>query len=118
MNRRQAREEAFKLLFQFEINEQSFDLNRLPSNYFQEVVANCMEKSDDIDQQIRKYALNWTLERIAPVEKTILRIAIYEIIYMDEIPKAVSINEAVELAHKYGDDNSSKFINGILSKVE
>ena len=66
---------------------------------------------------LKEHLTNLTIDRIALVEKTILRIAIYEIKHVDDVPTAVSINEAVELAHKYGDEKSGKFINGVLAKL-
>lgn len=60
---------------------------------------------------------NWTIDRIASIERTVLRMSVYEIEYLDDIPISVTINEAVELANKYGDENSGKFVNGVLSKI-
>ena len=67
-----------------------------------------------IDDYIRKYAKGWSLERMARVDLAIIRLALYELLFMDDIPISVSINEAVELAKKYGNEKSSSFINGIL----
>lgn len=117
MNRRQAREEAFKLLFQLEINDQQEISEKWDNSYIKTVVPGVMDHKLAIDKQITNQLINWSFERIAPVEKTILRIAIYELNEMEDIPSAVSINEAVELAHIYGDEKSSKFINGVLSKI-
>lgn len=114
-NRRSAREEAFKLLFQMEINEE-FDLEKKAS-FTKKLLTGVMEHKNTIDQLIEEHLINWSFERIPLVDKSILRIAIYEILFEDDIPYAVSINEAVELAHTYGDDSSSKFINGILSNI-
>ena len=70
-----------------------------------------------IDSIMSENLQNWTLNRVASVERTILRIATYELRYMEDIPNNVSINEAVELGNTYGDDKSGKFINGVLSKI-
>lgn len=113
--RRKAREEAFKLLFQNEMNEQSED--SYDNDFVKQLVTGVHHEMEKIDSIIEKYLINWTLERISLVDKAILRIALYEIIFIEDIPHAVSINEAIELAHKYGDENSSKFINGILSEI-
>src|SRR5699024_6424273 len=72
---------------------------------------------NEIDEIIGNHLENWTLDRIAAVEKTILRIATYELNYVPEVPDRVAINEAVELAKKFGDEKSSKFVNGVLSKM-
>lgn len=114
-SRRQARELAFQILFQLDLNE---DVQSKEKNIFtQTLIKGVIQYKESLDQLIAKYLINWTIDRIALVDKTILRIALYEIIYIEDIPYAVSINEALELAHKYGDEHSSKFINGILSKI-
>ncbi len=71
----------------------------------------------EIDQKILKYASNWNLNRMAFIDRNILRIGIFELLYTKDIPSKVSINEAIELAKKYGDIESSKFVNGILDKA-
>lgn len=117
MNRRQAREEAFKLLFQMEMNEgQSIEDIQI-DDFTKQIVTGVTNEKDKVDQIIADHLENWSLNRIAFVEKAILRIATYEITFMEDIPVGVSINEAVELAHTYGDEKSSKFINGVLSKI-
>lgn len=119
MKRHQAREETFKILFQLDVNDQQPEMEEalLEDKYLQTVLKGIKQEQPNIDQRITEQLINWTFSRISLVDKTILRIAVYEIIYMDDIPHAVSINEAVNLAHKYGDDKSSKFINGVLSKI-
>ena len=72
---------------------------------------------DDIGALIKKYARNWVLERMASLDRNILRIAIFEIMYAEDIPPKVSINEAIELAKKYGDVESPRFVNGILDGI-
>ncbi len=72
---------------------------------------------NEIDKTIKHYTDNWSLERITNIDRNLLRIAIYEILYMKDIPKSVSINEAVELAKKYGTKNSFSFVNGVLGKI-
>jgi len=117
MNRSQAREEAFKLLFQIEMNEeQSIEYTEI-DDFTKQIVTGVREEMNTIDQIISNHLEHWSFQRIAYVEKAILRIATYEINYMEDIPVAVSINEAIELAHSYGDDQSGKFINGVLSKI-
>jgi len=114
-SRRKAREEAFKMLFQIDVNE---DIEpNFVSPFTERIVQGVIEHKDKIDRLIEKYLINWTLERISLVDKTLLRMAIYEICFEDDVPFAVSINEAVELAHKYSDEKSGKFINGVLSNI-
>ena len=73
--------------------------------------------SKDIDQKISDYATNWQIRRMAIIDRNIMRIGLYELKYTTDIPPKVAINEAVELAKKYGDLESSKFVNGILDKI-
>lgn len=72
---------------------------------------------DDLDEIITKYADNWELKRMATIDRNVLRVAVYELLYMPETPPKVAINEAIELAKKYGDKDSGKFVNGILDKI-
>ena len=72
---------------------------------------------DDIDRSISKYATNWQLKRMAVIDRNILRLGVFELQYAEDIPPKVTINEMVELAKKFGDLESSKFVNGILDKI-
>lgn len=72
---------------------------------------------DEIDQAIIKVAPDWPIEQVAHIDKAILRLAIYEILHNEDIPPKVAINEAVELAKTFGNDNSSKFVNGVLGTI-
>jgi N utilization substance protein B len=76
-----------------------------------------VEHQQEIDELLRNHLEKWTLDRVATVDRVILRIAVYEMKYEEEIPTSVTLNEAIELAKTFGDDQSSKFINGVLSKV-
>lgn len=124
MKRRTAREKAFKILFQLDINddepkEMIKALLESEENdaFLKSLVQGVTEHREEIDAIISKNLENWTLQRIASVERTILRIAAFEITFMEDIPNNVAINEAVELGNTYGDDKSGKFINGVLSKI-
>jgi len=124
MKRHAAREKAFQLLFQLDINQNeprkaldTFFESNDHDVFLSSLVEGVITHIDEIDKIIAENLENWSLNRIATVEKTILRMAAFEITYLDDIPKAVSINEAVELANKYGDEKSGKFINGVLSKL-
>jgi N utilization substance protein B len=84
--------------------------------------ANCLVEGvlknlEEIDNIIKRYAYHWSLDRIATVDRNILRFAIYEILYLKDIPAKVTINEAIEVTKKYADQGSSAFINGILDKI-
>lgn len=117
MSRREAREEAFKILFQNEINEeQVIELENL-NEFTTQIIEGFLHNKTKVDQMISDHLKNWTIHRIALVEKAILRVSTFEMMYIEDIPVGVSINEAIELAHKYGDEKSGKFVNGVLSKI-
>ena len=85
--------------------------------YMNTICENLKENKDKIDELINKYANNWSVNRMPKVDLSILRLAICELIFIQEIPSKVSINEAIELAKLYCDDKAPKFINGILGSV-
>ncbi|GGJ47376.1 transcription antitermination factor NusB [Virgibacillus salexigens] len=123
MNRHTAREKALQILFQLDINDNQpietmnhFLENETKDAFLTILVEGVAKHKVEIDDLISEKLENWTIDRIASVEKTILRIAIFELNYLEDIPTNVSINEAIELGNTYGDDNSGKFINGVLSK--
>lgn len=118
MKRSVAREEAMKFLFQHELNAQDIDDIQLSDPFLNKIVLGVMAHQSEINDMISKYLKQWTIDRISKIDKVILSIATYEIKYIEEIPPAVSINEAVELAKKYGDEHASKFINGVLSNIQ
>ena len=89
----------------------------IDKNYMATICENVKENKEQIDELINKYAKNWSVSRMPKVDLSILRLAICELIFIDEIPNKVSINEAIELAKLYCDDKSPKFINGILGSV-
>jgi N utilization substance protein B len=82
------------------------------------LIRGTIQHRDALDAQIKKYARNWELHRIAAVDRNILRLAIFEMLYRDDIPPVVSINEAVDIAKKFSTQDSGKFVNGILDKVK
>lgn len=117
MSRKIAREEAFKALFQYNMNEDEVHIDATMDEYTKRLITGVIERLDDIDQTIRANLKRWSFSRIAFVEKTLLRIAVYELLYEDDIPVGVAMNEAIELAHIYGDTDSGKFINGVLANI-
>ncbi len=127
-SRKLAREMAVEFLFQIEfqkadIKEQVEDFldslqpENFDKNYFFEIVNGVLNCQAEIDELISKNAKDWTIDRIAKVDLAILRVAIYEIRHREDIPVGVSINEAVEIAKKFGTDESGKFINGLLAQI-
>jgi transcription antitermination protein NusB len=82
------------------------------------LIRGTLEHEADLDTQIKKYAKNWDIHRMAVVDRNILRLAIYEMLFRDDIPPVVSINEAVDIAKRFSTEESGKFVNGILDKVK
>lgn len=128
MSRRAAREVAIRALFQIDVGrskpERAIEYNvqemGLPPEYVpfaRRLVEGALAHLDEIDAIIEESAINWSIERMANTDRNILRMAIYEILYEEDVPGSVSINEAVELAKKYGDADSGRFVNGILGHV-
>jgi N utilization substance protein B len=85
--------------------------------YAQELVAGVAANQSRIDEVLASYAQDWTLDRMPPVDRSVLRLALYELMWCDDIPAAVAIDEAVELAKSLSTDASSGFVNGVLSRV-
>lgn len=123
-----ARECALQLLYQWDLTKappvESLDLfwtdrPEEPSvrEFATQLVQGAIEHGAVIDEALQKYAENWELGRMAVVDRNILRLGTYELLFVDDIPAKVTINEAVELAKRFGDVDSSKFINGILDKI-
>ena len=106
--------EGMKLVIEFRAGEE--ELAARDSKYLEELVNSVVDNQAAIDERIGKYSIGWDVSRLGKVERAILRLAIAEMLYMTDIPVSVSINEAVLLAKKYGADQASKFINGILGK--
>ena len=129
--RRQARIKALQLLYRWEMTgyEPSGRLfpdfwsmygDRLPAaarEYAEELVCGYLEHRDSIDRWIQEVAQNWRLERMAHVDRNLLRIAAYEILYREDVPVLVSIDEAVEIARRFGSEASAAFVNGILDAL-
>lgn len=126
MTRKQAREEAFILIFEKQFNDDSISdildtaievRDITPDDYIKTVFSGVFEAVEEIDSIISENAVGWSIKRISKSALAILRLAIYEIKYVESIPVSVSINEAVELAKKYSTPEDASFINGILSSV-
>ena len=85
--------------------------------FVRELVSGVIQNKEKIDNSIKSFAPAWPIEQIAVIDRNILRLAIFEILFDNKVPVKVAINEAVELAKKFGSDNSSKFVNGVLGSV-
>lgn len=93
------------------------DISAEDKKYITEVTEGVAEKLEELDEKIKPYLKGWTMDRIGKTDLAILRLAVYEIFYRDDIPYKVSINEAVELAKSFCDDSSPSFINGVLAGI-
>lgn len=130
MNRRSLREQVFKLLFRVEFNEkeemdeqchlflehEDVEMSEKDEVHIVEKYKAIHEKLEEIDVLINEKAKGWNTDRMGKVDLTIIRLAVYEMKYDDTIPDGVAINEAVELAKMYGQDESAGFVNGVLAK--
>ncbi len=127
-HRHKAREIALQGLYMYEtVGSTPAELSSLDwrekdvpddTKYFAiSIINGSIEKIEAIDNIIRKYSKNWKFERMSAIDKSILRLSIYTLLYLPEIPGSVTINEAVELAKEFSGDNSGQFINGILDAV-
>jgi len=125
IRRRLARELVMKILFQVDVGklpleeakELAFEeVNVAPEDrrYIEDVCDGVLAHQSQLDQIIRDLAEGWRLERMANVDRNVLRIALYEILYRDDVPDVVAVNEAVEIAKKYSTEESGRFVNGIL----
>ena len=129
MDRSLAREIAMKMLYAaslggeesmtdiLEQSEQADTLADSDKTFLENLVFGVRERQEELDGVISQYAQGWALNRLAKVDLTILRMAIYEILYMPEIPVGATVNEAVELSKRFCEDKSPGFINGILGSV-
>jgi len=128
MGRRASREAAMKLLYQLEIQRDDRDeqintvledgsFTESDKKYIRDIVDGVSEKINILDSIIEKYAMGWKINRMSKIDLSILRIGIYEILYREDIPYSVSVNEAVELAKKYSNEDAGAFVNGLLAKV-
>jgi transcription antitermination factor NusB len=126
--RSKAREVALCLLYQIEVAK--VDSHQACQNYlvdypqcqevidfFTALVKGVGDNLKAIDSLIKKYVKNWEIERMAAIDRNILRLACFELLFLEEIPPKVSINEAIELAKRFGDIDSPRFINGVLDKI-
>ena len=130
MNRRTLREQVFKLLFRVEFNtkeemeeqcrlfleHEDIEIAEQDADYIVGKYTAIHEKLEEVDDMINEKARGWSTDRMGTVELTIIRLAVYEMKYDETVPEGVAINEAVELAKKFGQDESAGFVNGVLAK--
>ncbi len=139
MSRTLAREDAFKLIFEMRTSNKSPEsiiaylcetaqvnnemwaqesVSRENMDYIQVVVNGIEDNTTEINEKISSKLRKWTIERLSKVNLALLQLGTYELLYMDDVPDKVAINEAVELAKKYGGEESAAFVNGVLGAIE
>ena len=130
MNRRSLREQVFKLLFRVEFNEkeemeeqchlflehEELEMSEEEETHIVEKYKAIHDRLEEIDSMINEKAKGWNTDRMGKVDLTVIRLAVYEMKFDESIPDGVAINEAVELAKMYGQDESAGFVNGVLAK--
>ncbi len=127
--RRRSRQFALQVLYQLDVTKQDalkavaqwkehFSPNEEKDEFVERIVLGVLGHCQEIDRLIEQYSENWRLERMTIVDRNILRMAIFELLYCEEIPPKVTMNEAVDLGKKYGSEDSGSFINGILDRIQ
>ncbi len=117
-----------QVLFQIDINADDsteaielfckhFEVSRKAKPFFLQLVDGVKARQDEIDGLIKRFSDNWKISRMSGMDRNILRVAVYELLYCDDIPAKVSINEAIDIGKKFGTDQSPPFINGILDSI-
>ena len=126
-SRHQARERALQILFQYDIHgkpglwldvfwKENKSTDEVKA-FAEQLVEGVLTKKKELDGLIGKYATNWKVSRMPIVDRNILRVGTYELLWMEDVPAKVSVNEAIELAKSFGDDEASKFVNGLLDQI-
>ncbi len=129
MSRRKARETAFKVLFQVDQVKaeprQSFEyllaeapMTESESAFSWTLVEGCMNNLKEIDEKIARSSNEWAIDRMSSVDRNLMRIAAYEILFIEDASPVVAINEAIEMSKRYGEENSASFVNAILDRIK
>lgn len=127
-NRRRSRELAMQALFQMDISGdhsreaielfcEHFEVPKKAKPFFLRLVEGVTACQDELDRLIERFSDNWKISRMSGMDRNIMRVAVYELLYCDDIPPKVSINEAIDIGKKFGTEHSSAFINGILDSI-
>jgi len=127
--RRRSREFALQVLYQLEITKQgalqaivqlkeNFSPEEGEDEFAKRMILGVMERRQEIDRLIEERSENWRLDRMTIIDRNILRIAIFELLYCSEVPPKVTLNEAIDLGKRYGSEESGSFINGILDRIQ
>jgi N utilization substance protein B len=127
--RRKSRESALQVLYQLNITKQEataaftqfeehFLPDGVPEDFVKRLVHGVLEHRPELDRLIEQYSEHWRIDRIDMIDRNILRMALFELLYCEEIPPKVTINEAIDLGKRFGSEDSGSFINGILDRVQ
>ncbi len=126
-SRHQSRERALQILFQYDIHGKpgvwldefwnQCEATEDVRGFAEELVRGVLEHRAELDALLGRYATNWKVSRMQVVDRNILRLGIYELLWRDDVPAKVTMNEAIELAKDFGDDEAARFVNGVLDKV-
>jgi len=126
-SRHQSRERALQILFQYDIHgkpgvwlDEFWNQCKASDEvkaFAEKLVQGVLERKKELDSLIGRYATNWKVSRMQVVDRNILRLGAYELLWLDDMPAKVTMNEAIELAKDFGDDEAAKFVNGVLDKV-
>lgn len=126
--RRKSRESALQVLYQWDIEQHDDQkgsahikehslVKEGKDPFLEQIIQGVLDHCQEIDHLIDRYSENWRLDRITPIDRTILRMAIFELLFCEDIPPKVTLNEAVDLGKRYGSEHSGSFINGILDRI-
>lgn len=124
MKRREAREKAVQTLFQLDNTELTVDeaigyITEEPTNrFYEKLVRGTVQNKEAIDEILVGKLENWSLDRLPKIERTVLRLAVCELMFNEDVPHRVVLNEAIELCKTFGDEKSGRFVNGVLSKFD
>jgi N utilization substance protein B len=126
--RRETREWIVQFLFQLDFNPEPIDTaladfweEKTPSerekNYAEEIIKGVVQRKEELDERLSSYATRWNSERMGAVDRTVMRVALFEMLYRDDVPPVVSINEAVHFAKDFSSFQSGRFVNGVLDRI-
>lgn len=126
--RRATREWIVQFLFQLDFNPEPIDIalkdfweekepNEREKTYAEEIIKGVVQRKDELDDRLSQYAKRWDSERMGAVDRTVMRVALFEMLYREDVPPVVSINEAVHFAKDFSSFQSGRFVNGVLDRI-
>ncbi len=124
MKRREAREKAVQTLFQLDNTEMTVEeaiayiVEKPVNRFYERLVRGTLENKAAIDEVLVQKLENWSLDRLPKIERTVLRLAVFELLFNDDVPHRVVLNEAIDLCKTFSDEKSGRFVNGVLSKFD